>query len=112
MHANPHRGARLAKATSPAQTRKPSSYGRSSSYSKPVAQASQFSRSCCPPIKPLFNMAWGDNDETVPRQRKEERPTSLSEPLPREKLPKDLQKIVDREDDFFENLYEGEYVDC
>jgi hypothetical protein len=55
-------------------------------------------------------MFGGDNDETVPRQRKEERPTSLSEPLPREKLPKDLQNIIDQEDDFLENLYEGEYV--
>jgi hypothetical protein len=55
-------------------------------------------------------MAWGENEETVPRQRKEERPASLSEPLPREKLPTDLQKIVDREDDFFDSLYEGQYV--
>ncbi len=55
-------------------------------------------------------MAWGKNDETVPRQRKEDRPPSLSKALPREKLPKDLQKLVDREDDFFESLYEGQYV--
>ncbi len=55
-------------------------------------------------------MAWGENDDKVPRQRKEERPASMSAPLPREKLPKDLQKIVDREEDFFESLYEGQYV--
>ncbi|KAF7502555.1 hypothetical protein GJ744_005494 [Endocarpon pusillum] len=58
-------------------------------------------------------MAWGKNDknEDVPRQRTEERPSSLSEPLPREKLPKDLQKIVDQEDDFFDTLYEGQAAD-
>ncbi|ERF69228.1 hypothetical protein EPUS_01185 [Endocarpon pusillum Z07020] len=56
-------------------------------------------------------MAWGKNDENVPRQRTEERPSSLSEPLPRGKLPQDLQKIVDREDDFFDSLYEGQTAD-
>lgn len=55
-------------------------------------------------------MTLGENDEKAPRQRKEERPASLSQPLPREKLPRDLQKIVDQEDDFFDSLYEGEYV--
>jgi mitochondrial fission process protein 1 len=54
-------------------------------------------------------MAGKEDDGSAPRQRKEERPASLSEPLPREKLPKDLQKIVDREDDFFDSLYEGQY---
>lgn len=39
----------------------------------------------------------------------EEAPASLSKPLPREKLPKDLQKIVDKEDDFFDALYDGQY---
>lgn len=29
---------------------------------------------------------------------------------PREKLPKDLQKIVDRQDDWMDDLYEGQYV--
>ena len=27
---------------------------------------------------------------------------------PREKLPKDLQKIVDRQDDWMDDLYEGQ----
>lgn len=51
-----------------------------------------------------------ENDESVPRERQEERPTSLSQPLPREKLPKELQHIVDRDDDFFDSLYAGQYV--
>lgn len=55
-------------------------------------------------------MGLGDNDQVVPRQRKEAKPASLSQTLPREKLPKDLQKIVDREDDFLDSLYEGQYV--
>jgi hypothetical protein len=29
---------------------------------------------------------------------------------PREKLNKDLQKIVDRQDDWMDDLYEGQYV--
>jgi mitochondrial fission process protein 1 len=50
--------------------------------------------------------------EQVPRIRlREERPASLSEPIPREKLPKDLQKIVDKDDDFFESLYDGTAAD-
>ena len=51
--------------------------------------------------------------EKVPHLRKEARPSSLSEPLPRSKLPSDLQKIVDYEDseDFFDSLYEGSTVD-
>lgn len=56
-------------------------------------------------------MAWGKNNEEVPRLRKEERPESLAVPLPREKLPEDLQKIIDREDDFMESLYEGQAAD-
>jgi len=48
------------------------------------------------------------NDE-VKHVRKEERPASLSAALPREKLPADLQKIVDREDDFMDQLYDGQY---
>ena len=55
-------------------------------------------------------MARDKNDEEVPRERLlEERPKSLSEPLPREKLPKDLQKLADREDDFWEQLADGQY---
>jgi hypothetical protein len=54
-------------------------------------------------------MGVGKDDNSVPHIRKEDRPASLSEPLPREKLNKDLQKIVDREDDFMEELYDGQY---
>lgn len=35
-------------------------------------------------------------------------PASVTDPIPREKLPKDLQKIVDREDDFLDDLYDGQ----
>jgi hypothetical protein len=46
----------------------------------------------------------------IPRERiLEERPASLSQPLPREKLPKDLQKIVDKEDDMWDVIYDGQY---
>ena len=49
--------------------------------------------------------------EEVPRVRLlEERPASLSEPLPRENLPKDLQKIIDKEDDVWDEIYDGQYV--
>ena len=55
-------------------------------------------------------MAPDKSNEEVPRQRiLEERPASLSQPLPREKLNKDLQKIVDKEDDLWDNLYDGQY---
>jgi hypothetical protein len=48
--------------------------------------------------------------EEIPRKRVlEERPTALSEPLPREKLPKDLQKIVDKDDDWWGQVYDGQY---
>jgi hypothetical protein len=51
-----------------------------------------------------------DPVDGIPRVRvTEERPASLSEPLPREKLPKDLQKIVDKEDDLWDTIYEGQY---
>jgi hypothetical protein len=51
-----------------------------------------------------------DPVEEIPRKRiLEERPASLSEPLPREKLPKDLQKIVDKEDEWWDLVYEGQY---
>jgi hypothetical protein len=54
-------------------------------------------------------MFWGKgkDPEDVPRERKEERPASLSEPLPREKLNENLQKIVDKEDTWLEQVYEG-----
>jgi hypothetical protein len=48
--------------------------------------------------------------EEIPQKRVlEERPTALSEPLPREKLPKDLQKIVDKDDDWWGQVYDGQY---
>jgi hypothetical protein len=47
--------------------------------------------------------------EEIPRKRVlEEQPTALSEPLPREKLPKDLQKIVDKDDDWWGQVYDGQ----
>jgi hypothetical protein len=51
-----------------------------------------------------------DPVEEIARKRVlEERPASLSEPLPREKLPKDLQKIIDKEDDLWDTIYDGQY---
>lgn len=51
-----------------------------------------------------------DDQDGVPRLRKnEERPTSLSTPIPRERLNKDLQKIVDQSEDYLDQVYEGEY---
>ncbi|RMD41678.1 hypothetical protein DV735_g3451, partial [Chaetothyriales sp. CBS 134920] len=38
-------------------------------------------------------------------------PPSVTEPLPREKLPDNLQKIVDRSDDWMDDLYEGQGPD-
>ena len=35
-------------------------------------------------------------------------PSSVTEPVPREKLPADLQKIVDRSDDWMDDLYDGQ----
>lgn len=35
-------------------------------------------------------------------------PSSVTAKLPREKLPKDLQDIVDKQDDFMDQLYDGE----
>ena len=54
-------------------------------------------------------MAVDKDNKIVSRRRPEERPASLSEPLPREKLPTDLQKLVDREDEFLDMLYDGQY---
>ena len=51
-----------------------------------------------------------DPVEELPRVRLlEERPASLSEPVPHKKLNKDLQKIVDKEDDLWDSIYEGQY---
>ena len=51
-----------------------------------------------------------DPVEELPRVRiLEERPTSLSEPLPREKLNTDLQKIVDEDDVLWDSIYDGQY---
>lgn len=55
-------------------------------------------------------MPRGDNDGTAPGQRREESRTTPSAHPTRGKLPQELQKIVDREDDFFDSLYEGQYV--
>lgn len=52
-----------------------------------------------------------NDNQTVPRQRKIGRTDTSSEPLPRGRLPSDLQKIVDQEDDFFDALYEGQTPD-
>jgi fission process protein 1 len=46
----------------------------------------------------------GDKDE-VPRDREEARPESLNSQIPRQKLSRDLQKLVDREDDYYDELY-------
>lgn len=55
-------------------------------------------------------MAREENEEAVPRKQSEERRPLVSEPLPRGKLPEDLQKIIDREDDFLDALYDGQCV--
>ena len=47
-----------------------------------------------------------DSNTTV---QKPEKP-SESDPLPREKLPESLQKIVDNEESLFDQLYDGTYV--
>jgi hypothetical protein len=36
-------------------------------------------------------------------------PSSVTDPIPREKLPADLQKIVDRQDDWMDEIYDGQY---
>lgn len=56
-------------------------------------------------------MFWGkgkdkkDEPDGVPRIREEPRPESLSDQIPRRKLSRNLQQIVDREDDYYEELY-------
>ncbi|RMZ76682.1 hypothetical protein DV738_g4836, partial [Chaetothyriales sp. CBS 135597] len=49
----------------------------------------------------------GEHNETDEKQY----PASVTEPLPREKLPDNLQKIVDRSDDWMDDLYEGQGPD-
>lgn len=48
-----------------------------------------------------------DSDTTVQRRVKH----SEDGPLPREKLPDSLQKIVDNEDSLMEQIYDGTCVD-
>jgi fission process protein 1 len=54
-------------------------------------------------------MIWGsrksDDDKSVEHIRDEAQPDLSKQPLPREKLPKKLQRLVDREDDYFDELY-------
>lgn len=50
----------------------------------------------------------GNDDKIDPKKW----PASVTEPIPREKLPQDLQKIVDRSDDWMDELYQGEYGTC
>jgi hypothetical protein len=47
----------------------------------------------------------GKEERTDPKKW----PASVTDPIPREKLPKDLQKIVDRSDDWMDDLYDGRY---
>ena len=62
----------------------------------------------------LRKMGWFGSDkkseEQSSAQTKQQPPEDVSKPIPRQKLPTDLQKIIDREDDFFDRLYEGKYV--
>ena len=62
------------------------------------------------PVQIYINMAKDSQPDEVPRRRIEERPAALSQPLPREKLPKDLQSIVDKQDDVWEEIYDGQYA--
>jgi hypothetical protein len=53
-------------------------------------------------------MIWGtrrSDDDGVEHVRKEPRPDFSKQPIPSEKLPQDLQQLVDREDDVFDELY-------
>lgn len=52
-----------------------------------------------------------NNKETSTSVQRRGKP-SEDEPLPREKLPESLQKIVDNEESLMEQLYDGTYVDC
>lgn len=39
---------------------------------------------------------------------KKQYPASVTSKLPREKLPEDLQELVNKQDDFMDQLYDGE----
>lgn len=47
-----------------------------------------------------------ENNTSVQRRGKH----SEDDPLPREKLPESLQKIVDNEESLMEQIYDGTYV--
>lgn len=49
-------------------------------------------------------MAKSEKEEAVDESKW---PKSVTDPIPREKLPADLQKIVDRQDDWMDELYDG-----
>lgn len=51
-------------------------------------------------------------EEALKKLVPEGAPASVTEILPREKLPKDLQKLVDSDDSFFDDLYDGQYESC
>ncbi|KAH8690860.1 mitochondrial 18 KDa protein-domain-containing protein [Talaromyces proteolyticus] len=52
-----------------------------------------------------------DEQDGVPRLREDSRPESLKEDIPRHKLSRNLQKLVDREDDYYDELYTPYSVD-
>jgi hypothetical protein len=64
-------------------------------------------------LENFIAMLWGgdkkkkeeEEKDGVLRLRDEPRPDSLNKPVPREKLPKDLQQLVDRDDDYYDELY-------
>lgn len=51
-----------------------------------------------------------DKDKELRDLVPEGAPSSVTEIIPRgQKLPKDLQKLVDKDDSFFDDLYDGQY---
>ena len=54
-------------------------------------------------------MSSDKNSDTLVQRRAKH---SDDEPLPREKLPDSLQKIVDNEESLMEQIYDGTYVHC
>ena len=54
-------------------------------------------------------MSSDKNSDTLVQRRTKH---SDDEPLPREKLPESLQKIVDNEESLMEQIYDGTYVHC
>ena len=55
------------------------------------------------------------HSEAMSKDKKNDGNTSMQEPdvvehIPRQKLSKGLQKIVDREDDWMDSIYDGQYV--